>query len=416
MGAITNKIKTYSTLYMCEEVNGELPNKPKLQAMRISENGIAGTAEEITSDILLPDTRIESTPEVGTESNAGDVQTEWNIDEQDALFAGVFCSEWKTDASNANKKTLTLGESQKSFSILEKFPQKPATWQLYKNEYVNSLSMDFQTDSFAKLTWNFMGSNNPKQVTSDPLASKTPEYLPAMKTKSFITKGGMWLKIGDSVSTLKACRQSPSMSVSINNNLERTPALGEDESIENSLGNFVVDGTLDCYNVDQFGIDLYNDAVAGKDKVLQISVSRKVKNATTRYTLTMNVHLNVPSKSRNGNKFQFSVPFKVNDDTDLSLVKEVVYETPETPVFKNTLTDKTYSVGAVAEALDGTATVEDGGTLTYSWNNGTTEVSKAAVYTPSTSAAGVTTLTLTVTNKIGDKTSTATKTVKITVA
>lgn len=320
-----------------------MPDNAQLQALRIAENGITGAAEEITSDILLPDTRIESTPEVGTESNSGDVQTEWNIDEQDGLLAGAFCNEWTVNS--ATQKTLTLGENQKSFTLLEKFPQTPATWQHYKREFINSLSMDFQTDQFVKLTWNFMGSNNPKQVLSDPLASKTPTYLDAMTTKSFITKGGMWLKIGDTVASLVACRQSPSMNLTINNNLERTPALGEDESIENSLGHFTVEGTLDCYNVDQFGIDLYNDAVDGKDKVLQVSVSRKVNGVTTRYTLTLNVHLSAPTKSRNGNKFQFSVPFKVNSDTDLSLVKTVTSDSveAETPVFAETLDDVTYS-------------------------------------------------------------------------
>ena len=62
--------------------------------------------------------------------------------------------------------------------------------------------------------------------------------------------------------------------------MDRTPALGEDESIENSLGNFDIDGTLDVYNVDATGKALYNDAVAGKDKVIQTRVSRKIGDTT----------------------------------------------------------------------------------------------------------------------------------------
>ena len=324
-------------MYSVEEVSGAVPSNPNLQPMRISDNGITGTAEEITSDIVLPESRIPSTPEVGTESNAGDVITEWNIDEQDAWFAGVFGSSWYTvPSSETGKKTLTLGGVDANhpiashiFSLFEKFPQTPVLWQHYKNECINSLSMDFATDSFVKLTWNFMGSNNPK-MTDTIDATGTPVFLDRKDTKSFITKSGMWLKIGDTLGTIQAVRQCPSMNLSINNNLERTPALGEDESIENSLGNFDVDGTLEVYNVDATGKNLYNDAVEGKDKVLQVAVSRKAKvdnvDGTVRYTLTLNVHFGAPTKSKNGNKLQFSIPFKVNNDTDLLLEKEFIEE------------------------------------------------------------------------------------------
>lgn len=404
-------------MYSVEEVNGEVPSTPQLQPMRISDNGVTGSAEEITSEVLLPDSRIPSTPEVGTESNGGDIGTEWNIDEQDAWFAGAFCNNWQT--VSATKKTLTLGDVSHSFSFFEKFPQTPVAWQHYKKEFVNSVSMDFATDSFVKLTWNFMGSNNPEMKDDFPLEGVTPTFLEASKTKSFITKSGMWLKVGDTVGTLEALRQSPSMNLSISNNLERTPALGEDESIENSLGDFVVEGTLDVYNVDDKGKSLYNDAVKGKDKVLQIAVSRKVGTVTTRYTLTLNVHFGAPTKSKNGNKLQFAIPFKVNDDTDLLLEKEVIDEStpvvvePETPVFTNTLENVSYTVGATATALDATATVTDGGTVTYSWKVNDTEVGTDATYTPSTATESETELTVTATNTLNGLTATASQTVTV---
>lgn len=419
-------------MYSVEEVDGEVPATPQLQPMRISKDGnqIAGTKEEIESDILLPDTRIPSTPEVGSESNAGDIKTEWNIGEQDPWFAGVFCNNWVTDSQNANKKILTLGDVTKSFSFFEKFPQTPVAWQHYKKEFVNQLTMDFATDSFVSLTWNFMGSNAPEMVvpeTADafPYDGITPTFLEANKTKSFLTKGDMWLKIGDTVGTLVAFRQSPSMNITINNNLERTPALGEDESIENSLGDFVVSGTLESYNVDQKGIELYNAANQGADKVLQVSVSRKVGNVTTRYTLTINAHLGAPTKSRNGNKYQFSVPFTMNKADDFSLVKETIDETPtvdaETPTFTNELANATYTTADTPAALDGSATVTDGGTVTYQWYADDVEIQNAtsATYTPDVSSAGSVTYKVIATNTnasaTGSTTATAVESCTITV-
>ena len=414
--AITNKIKTYYTTYLGKEVSGDIPSGIVMQPMRVSDNTVAGTAEEITSDVILPDSRIPSTPEIGSESNSGDLSTEWNIDEQDDLFAGVFCSAWQT--VSASKKTLTLADTVNSFCMLKKYPQTPVAYQLFKKMYVNQLTMDFATDAFVKLTWNLMGSNNPQKDINDPLASKNPDYADPKTTKSFLTKKG-WLKYGDAVGSLVAVRQSPSMSITINNNMERTPALFEEESIENSLGDFVIEGSFDVYNVDALGTQIYNDAVAGADKVLQVRVERSVNGTTTAYTLTLNVHLGAPSESKNGNKLQFSVPFKVNADTDLLLEKETSTDTvdAQTPVFSSSLADATYTEGAsTVTDLDGTATVTDGGTISYQWytvEDGTdTPLSgeTQATFTPDVSSAGETTYKVVATNTNASATGSTTAT------
>ena len=388
--AITNKIKTYFTSYRGEITSGT--GAITLTPRRVSDNSVAGTAEEISSDIILPDSRIPSTPEVGTESNSGDVSTEWNCDgEQDDLFAGAFCNTWTT--VSASKKTLTLGDAVKSFLMVKKYPQTPQAWQMFDKMYVNSLSMDFQTDAFVKLTWNLMGSNNPKKVFVEPTTygTRTITYGNALTGKSFLTKKG-WLKYGDSVANLTPVRQSPSMNITINNNLERTPALFEEESIENSLGDFVIEGSFDVYNVDDLGHQIYNDAVDGKDKVLQVRVQREVNGTLTAYTLTLNVHLKAPTESKNGNKLQFSVGFQVNAVTNLLLEKESVITSAQTPSFSNTLANATYEVDASSvTALNGTATVTDGGSVTYQWyiNNEPVETGgTSATITPDVDTAG----------------------------
>ena len=291
---------------------------------RISDCTLAGTAEEITSDVMIPESRIPSTPERGSESSSGDMSTEWNIDEQDELFANVFCGAWTEPQTVENVTTseLTLGETQESFCFLKKYPQTPVLYQLFTKVFVNSLTMNFATDDFVKLDWNLMGSNNPDFVEDDPLTDKTPVYNDALTTKSFLTTSGFF-KIGDSLETFTAVRQLPSMTININNNLEKTPALFEMKAIEQSLGDFVIDGSFDCYNVDDLGKSIYNDAVAGKDKIIQVNVSREVGTTTTEYTLTLPVHLSAPAESKNGNKLQFNVPFTVNSKDKLKLVKTV---------------------------------------------------------------------------------------------
>lgn len=423
--AITNKIKTYSTLYSVEEVNGEVPAEPQLQPMRVSDDGITGKAEEITSDVKLPDTRIPSTPEVGTESNDGDVSTEWNVDEQDSWFEGVFGDSFHVDPNNSKRKYLTLGTSYKSFTFIRKYPQTPVAWQWFKNEYINQVAMDFQTDQFVKLTWSFMGANNPRKVSEFPIENVTPTFLEALKTKSFLTKSGMWLKIGTTKDNLAAIRQCPALNITINNNLERTPALGEDESIENSLGDFVVSGSVDVYDVDDVGHELYNAGVKGEDRVIQVAVSRKVGTVTTRYILTFDVHLGAPTQSKNGNKLQFSLPFQVNDTENL-LLEKITDDSSTvdavTPSFSNELESASYEVDAAdVTALDGTATVTDGGTVSYQWYADDVAISGAteATYTPDVSSVGEVTYKVIATNTndsaTGAKTATASQSCVITV-
>lgn len=415
--AIKNRIKTYYTLYSGEENDGELPGNAEMRPMRYSDCSIEGTTEKIESDVVLPDTRIPSAPELGSESNAGDVSTEWNIDEQDAWFAGAFCGDWEDDPENPRRKTLTLGDAVHSFSLIKKYTQKPVAWQHYKKEFINQLTMDFSTDSFVKLTWNFMGSNNPPKVADSPIADKSPDYLDASTSKSFLTRSG-FLKFGDSVATLSALRQSPSLSITLNNNMEKTPALFETESIENTLGDFDVTGTMDVYNADDTGHKIYNDAVKGKDKVIQVSVKRTVNGVTTTYTLTLNVHLEAPTESKNGNKLQFSVPFTLNAVDDFMLEKVSEGEpivVAETPVFLNELADVEYDIGDEAEMLDGTAEVSDGGRIRYSWKKDGTEVVPTAKYKPDTSTAGEYELELTATNRLGESTASASQTIKVVV-
>lgn len=89
----------------------------------------------------------------------------------------------------------------------------------------------------------------------------------------------------------------------------------------------------------------------------------------------------------------------------------------EKPVFKNTLNDVNFTAGGTAEAIDGTATVTDGGKVTYKWTDADgAELSSEATYTPDISAEGTKTVTVTATNTLGASTASASQTFTITVA
>lgn len=103
------------------------------------------------------------------------------------------------------------------------------------------------------------------------------------------------------------------------------------------------------------------------------------------------------------------------------IVNDIVIKNAEKPTIKTGLAGGTYTVGDKATALTVTATVTDGGELSYKWYKGdeliSGETSKS--YTPSTAEAGTFTYKVVVTNTNnnvnGEKTATADSSAIVTV-
>lgn len=301
--------------------------------MRYSDCSVVGTVEKMTSDVVLPDSRIPSIPETGGESNSGDITTEWNIDEQDDLFASVMCSAWKEDTLTdsdvedgiTSRKTLTLGTKRETYSLIKKYSQSPVEYQHFENEQINQLQIDLSLNSFAKLTWSLMGANHPKSTTTDPIADiDYIEYGSALTTKSFKTLEG-YIYIGDSFSSedMKQVRQCSNFALTVNNNMENTNALFEKKAIEQSLGDFDVSGSFDIWKAGDFARELSNEAIDGGEKYLKVAVSRVVGSVKTTYEIQLIVHLDDSSESKDGNKLKNSINFTVGRVDGLKFIKTV---------------------------------------------------------------------------------------------
>lgn len=300
--------------------------------MRVSDNTIAGTVEKLESDVKLPDTRIPSTPETGTESSSGAITTEFNIDEQDDLLASVMCSTWEDvaevdlpsyDEGTVTQKTLSLGKVRNVYQMIKKYGQSPVEYQLFKGIQFNQLSIDMSLNSFVKMTWDILGGNHPQSQTTDPVSSMTGvSYDTAMTTKSFKTLEGSF-KYGDSFDSLTALRQSPNFNLSINNNKERTDALFETEAIEMSDGDFVVSGSFDIWKAGALARELSNAGIKGDTKCFEITLKREVGNVTTTYAIQLKVHLDDSSESKDGNKLKNTISFTMNDANGIKFIKTV---------------------------------------------------------------------------------------------
>lgn len=317
-------------------------SKAVLNPLRLSDNSIAGTQEEIESDVKLPETRIQSIPEVGSESSSGNLESEWNIDEQDPLIASVMCSEWEDITEDYNDdhstsfdevKVVKLGTERDVYRMIKKYFQEPVSWEEFKGIQIDSLNITMALNSFVKMSFGVLGSNNPVPVTSEPMDISKVVYGDIQTSKSFITRE-LDINICDFDATNPAdtepnflstdkMRQCPNFDISIANNKERTDALGEKEAIEMSDGDFVVTGNMEVWNADSKAISLKADAISGKDKWIEVSVYRDINGTRYQYSIQMKAHLRTPSESKDGSKLKNTIPFSVNFDDGIKFFKFV---------------------------------------------------------------------------------------------
>lgn len=287
--------------------------------MRNSDNTIVGATDEITSDVKIPDTRIPSESETGTSSSSGDLSTEWNIDEQDDFFASLLCSEWVDGEEGV--KTLELGTVRDIYEMVKKYAQAPAEWKVYTGLQLNQLQIAMELNSFVKLTWSWLGGNNPKAVTVDPYSDE--DYEDALTTKSFKTlEGGFYIGDAQGART-NHIRQASSVALTINNNKERTDGLFETEAIEMSDGDFVVEGSFDIWKADAIATTLENYAIDGTKKWLSFIVSRTVGAVKTSYEIQLYAKLKTPSESKDGSKLKTTINFSVHDKNAIKIIKKV---------------------------------------------------------------------------------------------
>ena len=400
--ALAYPIKTAENknVYWEEEVNGEIPENPKPQYLRLESESVAGTQTEITSEVKLRG-RSPNEPLVGTESSSGSVATEFPVDEYDKWFAYVFCSEWK-DKKRATLKitevmgaagtlTITLpdvspvevevlatdtkaqiiekicagnyapfvaknypfapdvvefdvagdevltedtisfdgGDSvvgeistvleslkevvpsdiTKTFYMMREYTQNPAKYQLFRGMKVNQLTMNCDIDSFVKLSWDLMGTNNPEKVDVSPVS--LVNALDMFKTKSLTTMKGA-LKVNGIPN-----RQSSTFELTINNNMESTQALFEREAIESSLGDLEITGSVTEYFTTG---ELYNRAINGEKTPIEISFFDELSKSE--YKFEIMTKFSAPTEDGDS-KLSHTLAFNTFGNDRLRLTKRI---------------------------------------------------------------------------------------------
>lgn len=286
--------------------------------LRVSDFSLAGQTEEITSDVKLPNSRIQSKGDAGAESSSGNLETEFFIDEVD-MFLKAMMLDGTSDA-----KSFKLGSTQQTFTFIEVgYQGDEPTYEVFTGVQVGSATLTFELDSKVKVSLSLVGQNNPTIIKEgddedvDAVIASATDFVDASAkpTKSFNTRNGAISIVagnGEFSDTKNYSDLVRSVSITINQNPDSTGALFQTKSIDNSLGDEAIDGTIEVWNPqDNRTVGLYNSAKSwADDVVVTIKLGEEV------YTVSLKVSLKTPTKSKDGNKRAFSIPFQAYDAKD----------------------------------------------------------------------------------------------------
>jgi len=295
--------------------------------LRASDCTLAGNTAEISSDVVLPNSRIKSQGDAGGTSCSGDLTTELFIDEVDDFLQAVMLSDGWVDATTdyndergtayASVTKLTLGNTQNYFRVVKEYYQGSKTYEEFKKVQIGEMQANFPLNSKVGMTFSMVGVNDPQETDVSPLG----EPDATLTTKSYTTRQGS-IKIGDTVAGASENKQASALNLTISQNPEATDALFQTEAIDSSLGDEVINGSLTLYNTqDKATMAMYNDAKLWNEKMVVIELDR---GTGTHYEFDIHATFKAPTRASDGNKLTVSLPFEVYDESNGVVIYKIV--------------------------------------------------------------------------------------------
>lgn len=283
--------------------------------LRVSDFTLAGQTEEITSDVKLPNSRIQAKGDAGAESSNGNLDTEWFINEVDPFIKGAMLDE-------TSGSPFVLGATQKTYTFIKEFYQGAnKAYQVFTGVQIGSMTATFELNSKAKLSFSLLGLDNPDILTSGEEFTTVKEICESndesvcaeYNTKSYNTRKGAIAITGTGITDSANKNFADvvrSVSFTINQNPDGTGALFQTKNIDSSLGDESIDGSVEVWNTqDNRTVALRNSAKNWLDDVA-INITL---DGETDYVIALKVSLKTPSDSADGNKLAFNIPFQVYD-------------------------------------------------------------------------------------------------------
>lgn len=217
-----------NTYIKLEGVGGTLDPLVDWIPLRLINNGLTQTMEEIESDEMLPGRHMGESRS-GTSSVSGDLEAELTFGTFDMLLEAAFHGTWAADV-------LKTGTTRRSFAIL-KHNEDIDRWLIYRGCEAGTVAIDCPLQGKVGVTFSMIGKQEESYVFDDLTETIAAPTETVMMTtfEGSLTEGGTGLN------------HATALSMNLDNGMEAIYALFSRDAYDIKLGRINVSGALSAY-------------------------------------------------------------------------------------------------------------------------------------------------------------------------
>lgn len=225
----------HNLFYLLESVFGTTPSSsPEFKPLRHTGTTIGTSKGTNLSEELHADRQIRDFRH-GTKTVAGDVNFEFSHGSFDGLLEAVLLGTWTNDV-------LKAGTVRRSMTLLRQFTDQVAgdkPYHLFKGCELNTLNLSVVAENIVTGSFGVMGKT--PDVQGDLTSLGVPTFASDSTTEPFDAFTGT-IKEGEVASGIIT-----ELNLSLTNNLESRFVIGEDSTLEHSIGRSNITGSINAY-------------------------------------------------------------------------------------------------------------------------------------------------------------------------
>lgn len=216
-------------LYAMESAWAELPGTPTVYNLRVTGFNVNLTKDSFTSNELRSD-RQTADLRTGMRQVTGDISTELSYGSFDDLIESAMFNTWASD------DTITIGTTQRSFTIQRDFPDI-AAYHSFSGCVVNQWSVSIRPNAVVKSTFSIIGKDMGAGQTITGGTDKAT-------TSPFDSFTGVLKEAGTTIAVVTG------LDFTLNNNITPLQVLYQNTAVGLGEGRASLTGTLTAYFVD----------------------------------------------------------------------------------------------------------------------------------------------------------------------
>lgn len=211
-----------------EGADGTLDPATPWQPLRLINNGLAQSIEELESDEMLPGRHMAESRR-GAASVTGDLEGELTFGTFDMLLEAAFHGEWDGDV-------LKTGSTRRSFAVL-KHNEDIGRWLIYRGCEAGTVAIDCPLQGKIGITFSLIGKKEETYVFD----SQTESLAEPTDTVMMTTFEGDLLEGGTGLNHATA------LNISLDNGMEAIYSLFNRDPYDVKLGRINLSGSLSAY-------------------------------------------------------------------------------------------------------------------------------------------------------------------------